>query len=327
MTRYLDPRSDLVFKRVFGEHPDLAKSFLNAMMPFGRDQYIEHLEYLPSEQVPDNPTLKNSIVDVRCKDNRGRQFIIEMQIIWEQEFLSRMLFNASKSYVRQVKKAVDYAMLKPVYGLAIVNDIYDKKTSEFYHHYQIINAKNPEETIDDMAFVFVELPKFVPETLADRKMTALWIRFLRETGESSEAPAGLESNEEIGKALEICMEGAFTEEELAVYEGFLDAVRVKNTIIRASEARGLAEGMEKGMAEGLEKGIAEGMEKGMAEGLEKGMAKGMEKGLVEGLEKGRDQRNTEIVLNLHAMNMTIDQIHRATTLPIDQIKEILNREN
>ena len=32
--RYLDPKVDLTFKRVFGEHPDVVKSFLNAMLPF-----------------------------------------------------------------------------------------------------------------------------------------------------------------------------------------------------------------------------------------------------------------------------------------------------
>jgi hypothetical protein len=34
MARYLDPRNDLTFKRVFGEHPELLISFLNAVMPF-----------------------------------------------------------------------------------------------------------------------------------------------------------------------------------------------------------------------------------------------------------------------------------------------------
>ena len=32
--KYLDPRADLTFKRIFGEHEDLAKSFLNALLPF-----------------------------------------------------------------------------------------------------------------------------------------------------------------------------------------------------------------------------------------------------------------------------------------------------
>ena len=48
------------------------------------------------------PLKKNSIVDVRCRDQKGRQFIVEMQMIWTSEFKQRVLFNASKAYVRQL---------------------------------------------------------------------------------------------------------------------------------------------------------------------------------------------------------------------------------
>jgi hypothetical protein len=84
MIRYLDPKNDFTFKRIFGEHPDLLKSFLNALMPLKENQQIESLEYLPAEQVPDNPLRKNSIVDVRCRDNAGRHFIVEMQETWTE---------------------------------------------------------------------------------------------------------------------------------------------------------------------------------------------------------------------------------------------------
>jgi hypothetical protein len=30
MARYLDPKDNLTFKRIFGEHPDLPERFLNA---------------------------------------------------------------------------------------------------------------------------------------------------------------------------------------------------------------------------------------------------------------------------------------------------------
>ena len=44
--RYLDPKNDLTFKRVFGEPPHLLRSFLNALLPLGPDQQIVFLEYL-----------------------------------------------------------------------------------------------------------------------------------------------------------------------------------------------------------------------------------------------------------------------------------------
>ncbi|MDR0724809.1 MAG: Rpn family recombination-promoting nuclease/putative transposase, partial [Prevotellaceae bacterium] len=34
MGKYLDPKNDIPFKRIFGEHPELLISFLNALMPF-----------------------------------------------------------------------------------------------------------------------------------------------------------------------------------------------------------------------------------------------------------------------------------------------------
>ena len=94
--RYLDPKNDLTFKKVFGQHPHLLKSFLNAMLPLEEDQVIESLEYLPIELVPVIPLFKNTFVDVRCKDNKGRQFIVEMQMSWSNTFKQRVLFNASK---------------------------------------------------------------------------------------------------------------------------------------------------------------------------------------------------------------------------------------
>lgn len=105
--RYLDPKADLTFKKVFGEHPDLVISLLNALLPLEPEEEVMEIEYLPAELVPENPLRKNSIVDVRCKDKRGRQYLVEMQMVWSPEFQQRVLFNASKAYVRQIKTGVN----------------------------------------------------------------------------------------------------------------------------------------------------------------------------------------------------------------------------
>ena len=128
--RYLNPKADLTFKKVFGEHPDLVASFLNALLPFDSpEERIEHVEYLPSELVPQTPLRKNSIVDVRCKDKRGRQFIVEMQMVWSSEFKQRVLFNASKAYVRQIAGGEDYELLftVPLTAHEAVSQIKDVK--------------------------------------------------------------------------------------------------------------------------------------------------------------------------------------------------------
>ncbi|MDR2474704.1 MAG: Rpn family recombination-promoting nuclease/putative transposase, partial [Bacteroidales bacterium] len=92
MARYLDPKNDLIFKKIFGEHKRLCISLLNSLLPL--DSPIESIEYDATELIPEIPVLKDSIVDVRCKDKNGRQFIVEMQMQWSDSFKSRVLFNA-----------------------------------------------------------------------------------------------------------------------------------------------------------------------------------------------------------------------------------------
>jgi predicted transposase/invertase (TIGR01784 family) len=295
MGRYLDPKNDLPFKRIFGEHPELLKSFLNALMPFEKNQYIESLEYLPPELVPDNPAKKNSIVDVRCKDNYKRQFIVEMQMFWSNAFSNRMVFNASKAYVRQLNVNEEFELLQPVYGLGILDEIFDKETPEYYHHYKTINCNNNKDVIKGLEFVMIELPKFKPASVAEKKMAVLWLRFLREIEDNKylEPAPELMNNEYIRQAIEICEIGAFTDAELYVYEHYWDVVRTEKSVRSAS----IREGKEQGLKEGREEGLAE----------------------------GRVKEKEAIVVKSFENNLSIEIISSITNLSKDEITSILQK--
>lgn len=104
MAQYLDPKNDLTFKRVFGEHKHLCMSLINSMLPLERP--VVSIEYRTGELIPElTDVLRNTIVDVRCVDNIGRQFLVEMQLFWTEGFKSRVLLNASKAYVMQLNKS------------------------------------------------------------------------------------------------------------------------------------------------------------------------------------------------------------------------------
>jgi predicted transposase/invertase (TIGR01784 family) len=77
--RFLDPKADVVFKKIFGQHPDLIKSFLNGILPLPEGCLIKTITYLTPEQPPRIPSMKNTIVDVKCTDQKDRVFIAEMQ--------------------------------------------------------------------------------------------------------------------------------------------------------------------------------------------------------------------------------------------------------
>ena len=294
MARYLDPKNDLTFKRIFAEHPKLLLSFLNAIMPLKQGKYIEEIHYLSAEQVPFSKGKKNSIVDVKCIDNEKNQFIVEMQMFWSEAFNNRMIFNAGKAYIKQLNKNEEYDLLKPVYTLAIINDIFDRKTENFYHHYQIVNKENTEEVIHGLEFVLVELPKFHPQSWADRKLAVLWLRFLNEVNEDMKSlPPELAENEDIFQAAELCQEAAFTPEELAIYDAYWDAVRVERTIQYSS--------------------------------LREGEAIGLEKGEAIGLEKGKIEEKIQTVINLYKEGSSIDFIAKITNLTAEEVLKIINK--
>lgn len=182
--KYLNPKADLTFKKVFGEHPDLVMSLLNALLPLDEGKQIEHVEYLTPEMVPDNPGKKNSIVDVRCRETGGRHFIVEIIVV-----------------------------LQPTQSINLI--------------------------IDGYHCVTIKLVKLSAESIAERKMTVLWLRFLTEIDkDTEEAPAELLENPETSKALKILEKSAYNEAQLYAYERFWDAVTTERVAVESSYKKG-----------------------------------------------------------------------------------------
>ena len=257
--KYLSPKADLTFKLVFAEHKDLMMSLLNALLPLAEDAPITFIEYETPEMAPERKDGKNSIVDVRCKDAKGRHFLVEMQMNWDEEFKKRVIMNASKAVMKQVGTAELYTLIQPVFSLNLLNaKMNGEAPEEFYHDYAILNVDHPECSLDYLRFVFVELPKFQPRNIMEKKMAVLWLRFLTEINEDTvEAPAELLENEEISKALRIVEKSAMSEGQLYAYERFWDAVNNEHVLMVGRYKEGMADGLEKGRAEGKAEGRAE----------------------------------------------------------------------
>jgi predicted transposase/invertase (TIGR01784 family) len=248
----------LTFKLIF-EHEDLLISLLNALLPLDEGKQIEHLEYLPAELVPENPGKKNSVVDVRCHETGGREFIVEMQLNWNNEFRQRVILNAAKAVVKQLEAGEKYKLIQPVYSLNLINDTgFDSDPDEFYHDYAIVDVAHTDRRIEGLRFIFIELPKFKPKSIAQRKMAVLWLRFLTEINtKTEEAPAELLENPDTAKALKILERSAYTEGQLIAYDRFWDAVYRERVFYDDGFNKGKIEGRDEGLAEGRAEGIKE----------------------------------------------------------------------
>jgi predicted transposase/invertase (TIGR01784 family) len=202
--------------------------------------------------VPVNPDKKDTIVDVRCKDKDGRQFLVEMQMYWTDAFRQRVLLNTCKAYSLPADRGEKYSELKPVYTLSLVNDIaFPELPNDFYHCYMMTHSKYKEYTIDDIEMIFVELPKFKPNTVLDKKMAVLWLRFLTEINEhTKEVDKELLMDDNVAKAVSLVEESAYSDAELWAIDRYWDSVSRERTIMSEKFLKGEAKGREEGRAEG-----------------------------------------------------------------------------
>ena len=259
--KYLDPKAYLTFKKIFGNHPKRLISLLNALLPLSEEEQIHEIEYLPTELVPEINSYRYAVANILCTDAMSNKFCVVIRIEWSNAFKQRVLFNASKLYVSQAMKREKYSDLQPVYSLNLVNDIFERDTPEFIHNYRIVHDKDSNKVIEGLHFTFIELPKFTPHSISDKRMMVLWLRFLTEiNANTQEVPSDLLRDPEIGKAVEELKISGFTDAELRAYDKFWDSVRVEKTLQYDSYQQGMEKGKSQRSIEIAKNMLSKGMD-------------------------------------------------------------------
>ena len=79
MARFINPFTDVGFKRIFGQeiNKDLLIDFLNGLLE--GEKHIVDIRFLDKEVLPAFAQDRGVIYDVYCTNESGEQFIVEMQ--------------------------------------------------------------------------------------------------------------------------------------------------------------------------------------------------------------------------------------------------------
>jgi predicted transposase/invertase (TIGR01784 family) len=258
---FADPKTDFVFKRIFGavERKALLIALLNDLLELKEPHRIRDVQHLSLEQHVAVPDLRLSIVDVKCTTASGRRFVVEMQVLPVEGFEKRVVYNASKAYVMQLRNADEYPKLCDVVGVTICNfNLWPKKLNHggfkvpMLSRWRMQEQHSRHKGLRQVQYAFLELPKYsagdAPETLVDK-----WAYFFREAKNLTVVPPAL-SEGPVREALEVARTATFSPEEWDAYD------RAKMAEQDAMGALSLAhrEGKEEGLAEGHKSGLAEG---------------------------------------------------------------------
>jgi predicted transposase/invertase (TIGR01784 family) len=265
---FADPKTDFVFKRIFGTEPNkpLLIELLNALLELEGDQRIADLTYLSNEQRIPVAELKLSIVDVKCRDHAGREYVVEMQILNVEAFEKRVVYNVSKAYVMQIHSGEHYLELSDVVGVTICDfELWPTPPQPGGPPVPMLSRWRMQEqnhgalALSQVQYVFLELPKYTKGAAAETTVER-WAHFFRVAENLEVIPPEL-AQEPFRTALEQARTASFTSMEWDAYDrakiAEQDARGAVSFAERQGEARGFAHGHEQGLIAGLRRSIEE----------------------------------------------------------------------
>ena len=250
--RFLNPKTDFAFKKIFGSDTsrDILLSFLNAVLNLEHPYLIQEVEILDPYLAPKIKGMKDTFLDVRVRDENGRSYVVEMQVLNVPGFEKRILYNACKAYVNQLGRGEDYTELSEVIAITITDFVMFEELDRVQSRFQMRAEESFEIYHDDLELIFIELPKF------DKDLDALdccydkWLYFLKMARDLTAIPAKLSDEAAIVHAFEIANKAGMTEEELDDQERREMFIQDQRGALQLAEKRGEEKGRQEGKQEG-----------------------------------------------------------------------------
>ena len=284
ISKLLDPKIDYVFKRIFGYigNEEITKGLISSII----QKEISNIE-LDNNPILEKDLLddKVGILDIRAKIENRINCNIEIQIVDRKNIEKRILYYWSKLYNMNIKAGKDYENLEKVIVILITDyEIDSLKEIKKYETKWNIREEEYQKVIltEVMEFYIIELPKY--EKYKEKTENEKLNKWIKFIKE----PGGIEmgDDKEIKKAKEVLEE-----------------------ISQDKRERYLAELREKYILD--QKAIEDA-----------GYDKGLREGMTQGIAQGKKEEKKKIAKNLLKINMTIEQIEKATGLTKEEIERL-----
>jgi len=253
---FADLKNDFVFRRVFAGHPAILCCLLNDLLERQGDHLIDTIEYLPPEQPPLVQGAKLSILDVKCRERSGATFIVEMQLLHMPGFLNRVVYNACKAFVSQLKVGEPYTKLADVVALSICDfslwpdadqDALALPRVPMLSRWNMTEQRSGARDLLQVQYAFLELAKL--PTRKPASGAELWAWLFVHTAAMTEVPEELPAGP-YRDAVELANEATFSLGELEAYRKVMDEIQQAREYGDAQRAEGFAEGKTSGVVEG-----------------------------------------------------------------------------
>ena len=291
MARFIDPRVDWAFKRIFGSEDtkECLITFLNGL--FEDELVIKDVTFAKTEKLGLRPDDRGVVFDVYCVTNEGKHVIVEMQKKEQEYFADRALYYTARAIVQQGVRGIWDYHLAPVYTVCFMDFVSSSPIlKKFRTDLVLTDLQTRQRVSDRMRIVYLQLPLFDKHTEAEcMDIFDCWIYIVKNMNMFEQMPFS-EKYPVFRKLAEIGDLRKLSREELELYDEDIKNMRDIYATRKFDEKKGMEIGMEKGM--------------------EKGMAKGMAK------------EKIATAYRLLSMGLSEAQVSTATELPLEEIQKM-----
>ena len=256
--RYVDLTLDAGFKAVFADRGNKALliGLLNVLLP-PEARVEDILEYLDRETGPDFLDGKTTRMDLVCRGEDRRTFIVEMQREPENAFFERCVYYGAGVYHTGLLSRETYKDdLKAVYIVGILNYSLPHENESLWDSdnivscYRFIESRTGELAPDTILCIFAELERFNKSAAEcrDDRDALFWL--FRHSGVMEALPEELSHSSLAEGVTDACKLAGFSADKRILYEK--DMVTELDLALRYDYA------LDKGRAEGEAIGEARG---------------------------------------------------------------------
>src|SRR5437868_8434596 len=121
----IDPTVDYAFKHLLGRESTrpILISVLDSVLNPAPGLQIKDLELLNPFNPKEALDGKLSILDIKARDESGRQFNVEMQMLAFPSYEKRIVYYWSRLYQQQLHEGEDYLELKPTISISFLDHL------------------------------------------------------------------------------------------------------------------------------------------------------------------------------------------------------------
>jgi predicted transposase/invertase (TIGR01784 family) len=257
----IDPKADYAFKHVFGRESTrpLLISVIDSVLNPPPGRHIRDVDLLnpfnPKEALDD----KLSILDIKARDQQGRHFNVEMQMLAYRYYEKRILYYWARLHQQQLHAGEDYLELMPTISISFLDHVLFPDVPDYHLRFRLLETAHRFAFTEDIECHILELPKFTKSLSELKTGLDIWLYFLRhaEKMDTEALPPELQQPL-VMRALEELKMLAQTGAERERYESRRKAQLDYNTGLKVARIEGQAEGRAEGEKIGRVEGRVEG---------------------------------------------------------------------